>query len=475
LSIVSNDQGLLDSSISQVVADDRGWLWFGSTRGIYKVLQKELDAVADGHATAVQSVFMGKDENVPEIESDDTYAANALYSRKGRVLIPTRSGLAVIRPECLLDDLQMPPARIKRICVDERVLAEDDHILTRGKAGTLTEGAKLNLLPGHHRMTWDFTALSLSAPENVHFEYRLDGLDESWVKARAQRTATYSRLPPGEYRFRVKACSSSGRWNENEAVMSFVVAPFFWQSGWFRLSGLAIITISGVSIGRYISFRRLRRKVRALEEKAAIEKERARIARDIHDDLGGSLTRAALLADLARQDRLAPDKLDGHIKEIGSTIKRVTDSVDEIVWAANPRNDTLSDLLDYITSFAVPFLAAANIRCRIDAPEKVDERTLSPEVRHNLFLVVKESLNNVVRHAEASEVRLIIVPSEESLTITIQDNGCGFSNESIQPNSDGLQNLRQRMHEMGGTFQIEGESGSGAKVSAIYPWTQKCH
>ncbi len=156
--------------------------------------------------------------------------------------------------------------------------------------------APLRLDPGHRRLQFEFTALTFEAAENVHFRYRLEGIDNGWIEAGTQRSASYSRLPAGNYRFRVTACNGDGIWNETGSTLAFTVAPFFWQTWWFRLSSLALFTAGAGGIGRYVSFRRLRLRLQeSWNKKAALDKERAHIARDIHDDLGGSLTQTILL------------------------------------------------------------------------------------------------------------------------------------------------------------------------------------
>src|SRR5262249_2729342 len=165
-------------------------------------------------------------------------------------------------------------------------------------------------------------------------------------EAGTQRSAEYSRLPAGDYRFRVEACSSGGVWSQAAATFGPTVTPFFWQRWTFRLAMLAAFTLLVVAIVRYVSFRRLRLHLRHLEQQAALHKERARIAKDIHDDLGANLTQISLLGELAQQDRGQPEKAAERVNTISSTARQAIKSLDEIVWAVNPRNDTLGHLID---------------------------------------------------------------------------------------------------------------------------------
>jgi signal transduction histidine kinase len=213
-------------------------------------------------------------------------------------------------------------------------------------------------------------------------------------------------------------------------------------------------------------------KLRIIEQQAALDKERARIARDLHDDLGCSLTQVALTLDMTNRELAAPDKVNRKLERCSNMVRQVARSVDEIVWAINPRNDTLRYVIDYISQFAVEFLHAAEITCRVDLPDKFLEIPVSPEARHNLFLSVKEALNNITHHARATEVRLNVVVTEKEIALTIEDNGQGFDRTPDNASADGLRNMRQRMEEIHGRFDIETKAGSGTKVSFLCPYTR---
>jgi signal transduction histidine kinase len=220
---------------------------------------------------------------------------------------------------------------------------------------------------------------------------------------------------------------------------------------------------------RYIVTRRLRERLRKLEQESALEKERSRIAKDIHDDLGGSLTQIKLLFELTQMRRAQPEKVESLGAEGLTATRRIIKSLDEIVWAVNPRNDSLPHLIEYLGQFAVEFLSRANIRCRVDLPAGPPEWDLSPEARHSLFLVVKETLNNIVCHARANEVWLRIKVIDSFLHITIEDDGRGFAGTPVNGSADGLLNIRQRMQELGGQSRIESKTGTGTSVFLIFP------
>jgi signal transduction histidine kinase/ligand-binding sensor domain-containing protein len=471
--LIGTEQGLFDDYISQIVADGHGWLWFGSDHGIFKVRQRELDDLADGRTSRVRSIHYGPSEGLRNLQADFGCTPGVLHGRDGRLWMPTGSGLAVVDPRKLGDDSAAPPVLLKRVALDEKTLAVHSGVIPAGNIAELRKPlVPARLSPRHRKLEFEFTALSFTAPENVRIQRRLDGFDEDWIDAGALRSATYPRLPAGNYRFRVRACNGDGAWNEEGAVFAFLVAPFFWQTWWFRLSALAGFTCLVVAIARYVSFRRLRSQLHSLEQQASVDRERARIARDLHDDLGSRLTRIVLLGDLMQDGCGGPGSREDGAVQIATAARQVIKSLDETVWAINPRNDTLPNLIDYLGQFAVEFLRTARIRCRVDLPAHPDDHAVSTEMRHNLFLVVKEALNNVVRHANASEVQLRMDVTESSIELVVQDDGCGFAYGPDRAGADGLRNMRQRVEDLGGRFEVNSEPGSGTRISAVVPWNR---
>jgi signal transduction histidine kinase len=468
---ITTAQGLYDDSNSQIVADNQGWLWLGSDAGIFKIKEAAVEACAEGQSDRVRCTHYGHDEGLVSLQASFDVAPGAIRSRDGRLWIPMRTALAVIKPDELPENREPPRVLVRRVVVDEQPVALYGGVMPLQSVAVLPDPKPiLRLGARHHRVEFEFSALNFTAPENVHFRYRLEGFDENWIEVDAQRSEPYPHLSAGDYRFRVAACNSDGVWNEAEFPLVFSVAPFFWQTWWFRGAVILAFTGAVAAFVRYVSFRRLRLQLRQLEQQAALDKERSRIARDLHDDLGGSLTEVSLLLGTTERGLSEKSKVNGNIRQCSSLIQQITKSVDEIIWAINPRNDTLHYLIDYISQFVVEFLHAANIRCRVDLPDRIPNRTLSPEARHNLFLVVKETLNNIARHSRAEEVRLRITATEERLTVSIEDTGQGFERAPDTASADGLRNMRLRMEEIGGEFQVDSRPDAGTRVRFVYDY-----
>ncbi len=475
---INASQGLFDDYVSHIIADGEGWLWFGANRGLFKVREEDFENLAAEKTARVRSIHYGRGEGLPSLQGTFGDSPDVLRSRDGRLWIPMQTALVVVNPEKIYENASPPTAMLTRVLLDDRVIAQYYGILPPEKFVTelpvlLNGPITLRLPPDHRSVKFEFTGFDFSAPENVQFRHRLRGVEDDWIEADTARTITHQTLGNGEYDFEVTACNSDGDWSKNTSTVTLVVAPFFWQTWWFRALSVLAFTFCVIAVVRYVSFRRLRRQLHLLEQQAALQRERARIAKDIHDDLGANLTQIAYLGELANQDRDEPKLLGERIGKISATARQAVKSLDEIVWAVNPRNDTLAHLLDYAGQFAVDYLRTVGIRCRLDFPAEIPARELSTDLRHNLFLVVKETLHNIFKHAGATEVRLRVLVDETALQIVIEDNGRGFTSAPSDALSDGLRNMSQRMTDVGGECRVDSRPGAGTTVSLRLPWPQE--
>ena len=458
--------GLPDNVICQILDDGRGQLWLGSHRGIFSVAKTNLNDFAAGKSQFVPCVLYGRSDGLPSLECSGGYSPSAWRSQTDdRLWFTTTKGAVSIRPEEIRPNLTPPPVVIEEVLIDGR--SQTNPMI--GRADTYRRPAKaapvLTVPPGRHQFEFRYTGLSLVAPERVRFRYQLEGADTDWIEAGQRRAVQYNLLPPGDYHFRVIACNSDGVWNETGSTIALKILPHFYETWWFRL--LAALAIAGAVAGlaRYSVTRKLHQKLEQLKRQRAVEQERTRIAKDLHDDLGSSLTLIAVLGDLAKTD-----KTGQRIDKLSGTARAAVKSLDEIVWAVNPGNDTLMHLIDYAGQFATDYLRAAGVRCLLDVSEQATRRELPANVRHNVFLVIKEALQNIVKHAHATEVWLRITASEPGLRVVIEDNGCGFDRRPADAWADGLRNMRQRLAEIGGSCAIQSHAGQGTSITIELPW-----
>jgi signal transduction histidine kinase/ligand-binding sensor domain-containing protein len=463
---IGPEAGLPSPLISSLQDDGRGHLWASSQNGLFRVTKQELLDHAAGGRSDVSCISYGEPEGMASVVSTAGFQPSSCRTSDGRMWFPTSKGLAVIDPADVQRNPVPPPVTIEQVLVDD----EPGDL----KAATVqVEGVGavplLVVPPGKQRFEFHYTALSFKAPERVRFKTRLEGLESHWTDPSPRRSVNYSFLPPGRYTFRVIACNNDGVWNETGAAVTLRLLPHFWQTLWFKgtlLLGGGLAIAGGV---RFETRRRMRRKLDLIERQEAMERERARIARDIHDDLGASLTRITMLSQTAHEEPTDAAESADYMRQINHTARELTRSMDEIVWAVNPHHDTLESLVNYLGRFAQQYLSPAGIRCRLDLPVRLPAWPLRSEVRHNLFLAFKETLNNTVKHAAAGEVQIRMKLNEGGFTLCVTDDGKGFDTACQQPigqpgSGNGLRNMRQRMEQIGGTCEIRSTARSGTTV-----------
>jgi signal transduction histidine kinase/ligand-binding sensor domain-containing protein len=461
-SVVSSAQGLPNSVIGHIESDGLGYFWMSSFDGILRASEQDLNRCADRKLAEVPFLTYGINDGLPTIECSEGSQSAGGKTADGRLLFPTAKGLVAVDPGGVKINPLPPPVRIEAMLVDGKKFADDN-----------TAGP-LKVSPGRHRIEFEYTGLSFVAPEKVQFKYRLEGLETEWTDAGTKRVANYSFLPPGDYIFHVIACNNDGIWNETGASLPFTLLPYFWQTWWFRvLGGLATAALAG-GIAWFDTRRRMRRRLEKMERAQAVERERSRIAHDIHDDLGAQLTRITMLSESAREEQADPIQVTDDLNQIYDTARDATRAMDEIVWAVNPKHDTIESFAIYVEKYGFDYLDAVGIRCRLDLPAKLPPHRLTTEVRHNLFLAYKEALHNAVKHAGATEVRIAIAFEAEMLELLVEDNGRGFglndgTNKGPREHGrtaggNGLENMNRRVREIGGKCHIESEPGRGTKV-----------
>lgn len=466
-------QGLTSDEVLEILEDDQGWLWMSCSTGVFRVRKRDLDDLDGGKTTVVASVAYGKNDGMESAQCSGLGKPAGWKSRNGRLWFPTTKGVIGVDPETARINHVPPPVYIEQLIADRkpRLYSGPEIAATAGEAGAATSaglatGEAARVPPGRGELEFHYTALNLQAPESSRFKHRLEGIDSDWVDAGVRRTAHYFNVYPGEYRFRVLACNKDGVWNMTGASLAIVLRPHVWQTWWCR--GLvAMLLLGGVSgTALYATRRRMQRKLALSEQRAAIEKERGRIAKDIHDDLGSSLTRIMMLGERAGEDLDKRENLGVHVGKIVTTARRTVQALDEIVWAVNPANDTFEGLVQYISHHADEFFENANMSCRLEMPEALPTIVLPAEVRHDLFLVVKEAFNNVLKHSQASEVRVRVSGDNLGVTIEIEDNGCGFDPGENGGGrvGNGLTNMRKRIEGLGGELRLTSASSAGTRL-----------
>jgi signal transduction histidine kinase len=314
-------------------------------------------------------------------------------------------------------------------------------------------------------------AFHLSAPtyideKQTRFSYMLEGSGhENWSEPSTNTSINFVNLSPGDYTLRAKAIFLHGLYPTIESSFSFTILPPWWLTWWFKSIVAFVIVGLGVLGVRFYINRKLELQRVMLEKKQAIEKERTRIATDMHDDLGAGLSQIKFLSEAIGMKRQKHLSIEEEVSSIRSFSDEMIDKMGEIVWALNEKNDTLNDLLSYTRSYAVEYLEQNGIKCDVDEPDNIPQLNVSGEFRRNIYLTVKESLHNIVKHAQATEVSIHIEVGKW-LMIKISDNGIGLNNSTPGEFGNGLISMRNRMKELGGSFEIASKDGTEVRMKA---------
>jgi signal transduction histidine kinase/ligand-binding sensor domain-containing protein len=466
---ITTAHGLPANIIYHIADDQLGYFWFNSPVGLFRISKQQLHACADGQLARLDVLTYGKTDGLTTLAGTGGFTPSGFRAPDGRLWFSNSRGIAVVNPNQARPNPVPPPVWIEKILVNGEPIVPQ-----RPETGPPTA----LLPPGRSQLEIEFTGINFTAPERVRFRFRLEGVDSGWKEADATtRRVTYNFLPPGKYEFQVIARNSDGAGNDTGDRLVIRVQPHLWQTVAFKVT-VSIAGSAAVGVAVFLlSRQRHRHKLERIAQERALERERARIAQDIHDDLGASLTRIGLLSETAAGELGPAPGAAARLEQIISTTRELTRSMDEIVWAVNPRHDTLESLTEYIGRLAHDFLSAANIRCRLAMPMELPDTLVRSEVRHNLFLACKETLHNVVKHAHATEVRLALELTRGGLKLTISDNGPGFDpQETPRPGGrqraaagNGLLNLETRLRTIGGNMSLASAPGQGTRVEFFVP------
>ena len=466
-------QGLPDDDIRQMLDDGQGHLWLGTRYGLVRVSKSEFAEVAAGRKDQLSFLMLGEDDGLAAGLNTGGNIPLSVRGFDGRLWFCTQEGLAMVDPARLRSPAQAKEPQIEGLRTASGFTARLRGLLPGNPDPTrLRQGGPILLPAGSANIEFSFTLPAYTAPERALFQTWLEGYEAGWSPPAATRKVTYPRLAPGNYRFRLRASPGDGVWREAGQFADFTVETVFYQTVWFRgLSGMTALVSAGILSGLLVR-RRARRKLRELQREQArelaVETERARIARDIHDDLGATLTQIAMLSESAQTEAGGATSLKPKLTDIFGRARNATRQLDEIVWAIDPGNDSVEQMVIYLCQFAEDYLKLAEIHFRLDAPDALPPHPLSSAQRHNLFLAAREALHNTVKHARATEVWLRIKLEGSQLYLLVEDNGegCGLAATGT---GHGSANMRERMASIGGQFDRRDRSGGGTVVEFILP------
>ena len=470
-----------DSNVPQeliygIVEDDSHRLWLADSEGVSRVARDELEAWLSDRSVRPAVARFDKSDGLIGPGSLSGAGSVALRGSDGRLWFATRGGLAVVDPADCPTNVPAPQLWIERVVVDGKTLMHDGllEVTNDESAEELLEPAAgdvsgIRLPPGSGgHLAIRYTATSLANPDKVRIRYQLVGYDSGWRESGPAREAEYAKLSPGRFQFRLQARNPEGRWSERDNLLAFTIAPFFWQT---RLFYVFTGTALAFGFGGMLTWRiRRERRRHQVERLQALESERLRIARDMHDHLGAQLASVALAA--------------GENESAHQRARETLRELNDLIWSVHPRNDTLPSLADFISNFASRYLAAAGLELDLQLPDSIPPRPISSRLRHELAGMFKESLRNIAQHAQAKHVTIQMHIEDRWLTLTILDDGRGFDvgqlpsaanlgkDEETKPpmeSGNGLRNFHARAAKLGGRCRIISSVGSGTQIEFTVP------
>jgi ligand-binding sensor domain-containing protein/signal transduction histidine kinase len=439
-------QGLSSNSTEvfadQLIAEDlQGHIYIGTSRGV-----DQLDPPTGHikHFTTADGLAPG------------TIKA-AFCDRHGVLWFGTSQGLSKFAPASQESPVASPPILIDGV----RIAGADRAVSALGE----TEIAVPDLGADQNQIQISFVGLTFQPGDILRYQYKLEGAESDWGTPAEQRSVNYARLPPGRYRFLVRAMNSEGVVSDKPAFITFRILPPVWRRWWF-LSAVAIVLL-------LILYRLYRYRLASLLE---LERVRTRIAIDLHDDIGSSLSRMAILSEVAKRQMEGTTRgSDRILTDIAESSRKAVDSMSDIVWAIDPRRDDLSNVVFRVRQFASDLLVAKDIAWQFQAPPEFERIKLDPEQRRHIFLIFKEAINNSVRHANCNSVYLSLEVVHSQITGEIRDDGSGFTVTSLNqidrngPAGHGLENLHARATDLGGHLHLDSSPGRGTRVRFSIP------
>jgi signal transduction histidine kinase/streptogramin lyase len=454
----------LPKLVGSILEDNTGNLWLSSNRGIYRVAKTELNDLADGKGAALNTIHYGQRDGLATSECMSGVQPVAWKGNDGRLWYATAAGVAVIDPSRLPINSVSPPIAIEEVFMDDTEAPK--------KSGVVT------IPPGKHRLEIRFTALSLTAPEKLRFKYQLEGFDQNWVDVGTRRSAYFTAVQPGHYRFQVKGTNNDGVWSESNATLAVIVLPLYWQTGWFRASALALVAGLGL-LGYHHRITTLKRERAAQEEFSrrlieSQEQERKRISAELHDGLGQSLLLIRNRAILNRDNSTPslPSDAPAQFEAISEAALQAINEVRSIAYDLRPYELDRLGLTKALESIAQRAAAAGGFRTELEL-DLIDD-LLPPEFEINLYRIVQEAVTNAVKYAQAKTLTLILKAQEHALRLVVRDDGRGFALANGLPDPSvkgglGLVGISERARIMGGQANFESAPGQGTTLTVNIP------
>ncbi len=458
------EDGLFNNGVFAILEDSRGNLWMSSNRGIHRVNRQELNDFADGKTLKLNAVSYDEKDGMLNAECNGGRIPSAIKTKDGKFWFATMGGVAVVDPEAETINPNPPPVVIENVSVDRKSV--DANLL---QSATGKPDSAVELEPGQSNVEINYTGLSLVKSAQIKFKYRLEGLEENWVEAGTKRTANYSYLPHGEYTFHAIAANADGVWNMEGAAIKIIVRPYYYQTWWFRvLAALAVALIVWLVYHNRVSHLQEIARAKTVFSRQLIESqeaERKRLASELHDGLGQNLV---VIKNRALLGINKGDDAERVKKELTNISESATQALEEVREITNNLRPQLLDRLGLtkaINAMLKKVSGVIEIESRIDSIDNIFDE--NEEI--SIYRIVQESLNNIIKHSNASDAIVTIKRDEDKVSILIEDNGKGFDVGGIKSDGGnlGIVGLKERAQLLKGDLVIDSKIGEGTKIRVV--------
>ena len=441
----------LNLPIHQMVRDQHGALWLGTSEGIVAVNESALHQ-AWRSGSAPETDILRRLDGLDSETVMASYAPAACQGPDDTLYFSMEVGYAFLDPTKALRHVAAPRVQLEGLrSLDQSFFDETQRHIPNNTPKRLPPRAT-------RLLRFDYSAIDFSAPERTQFRHRLLGLSDQWSKLDTARHTYFPSLPPGAYTFEVSAVNHNHRQSATPASLSFVLRPHFYQTLWFRLG------MVGLGFFLALRWRRALLRIKDLERRVALNEERGRIARDMHAEIGSGLAQIRLLGELARQEDEKPQEARRLMGEITDLARQTSQSLREILWTLNPGKASLPNLAAYAHQIVDAFFAESPIQASVHYAD-LPNRDLNSAHRRELIMILKEIANNTLKHSKAStfSVNFAYEPSEQKLILETRDDGVGFSPDVVPADAQGLSDIRTRVETLQGTLERTTAPGDGTR------------
>ncbi len=445
--IFTEANGMCNSYVYGIIKNDNE-LWISTNKGLSKAI---INFTGDRVLPQLRFTNFTSADGLP----DDEFNTGAFHKgQSGELYFGTIKGIVWFRATDMQPNRLLPKILLTDLFANDQPA---DSIMAAEYI------SKLSLPYFRNNLFFGFRGIEFVNPGSVTYAYKLEDWDKDWINSGTLSQVRYNNLPPGKYLFKVKAANSSGIWNENYHTVSIIILPPFWRTWWFYSLISIAVMLSIVLITRFFSQQKLKARVNELEKQKEIDKERLRISREMHDDIGAGLTQITLISESAK-NKMHMQALD----DIAGTSRQLVNNMSEIIWSLNPENKTLDQLCAYLREELTKQLDYTGKNFNISLPDHRKDIILSNELRRNILLVTKEIVNNAVKYSNATLIKIKAEVKQNKLMFDVGDDGTGFDPKKKYP-GNGLKNIATRVEESGGTMEIETAAGCGSRFIYWFP------